>query len=120
LVPSQAYSAEKAKLTLGYSTTGPTAVGLWMAKEIGAFDKYGVDPSLIFISSSSSPVLVPALIGGDLQGGIAGANAVISAVLGGASIVSIASLANRPYLRLWVQPEINRLEELRGKTLGVS
>ena len=114
----QGYPAEKTKITLAYSTTGPTAVGLWMAKDTGAFDKYGVDPNLIFISSS--PVMVPALIGGDVQGGIAGANAVISAVLGGASIVSVASLANRPYLRLWVQPEINRIEELRGKTLGVS
>ena len=112
------YSVEKTKLTLGYSTTGPTAVGLWMAKEIGAFDKYGVDPNLIFISSS--PMMVPALIGGDVQGALAGANAVISAVLGGAAIVSVASLANRPYLRLWVQPEISRLEDLRGKTLGVS
>jgi NitT/TauT family transport system substrate-binding protein len=118
LLAGPGYAAEKTKLTLGYSTTGPTAVGLWMAKEIGAFEKYGVDPNLIFISSS--PVLVPALIGGDLQGGIAGANAVIAAVLGGASIVSVASLANRPYLRLWVQPEIDRLEDLRGKTLGVS
>lgn len=111
-------SAEKTKLTLAYSTTGPTAVGLWMSKDIGALAKYGVDPNLIFISSS--PVMVPALIGGDVQGGIAGANVVISAVASGASIVSVASLANRPYLRLWVQPEINRLEELRGKTLGVS
>jgi NitT/TauT family transport system substrate-binding protein len=111
-------SAEKAKVILGYSTTGPTAVGLWMAKDIGAFDKYGVDPNLIFISSS--PVMVPALIGGDVQAAIAGANAVIAAVLGGASIVSVASLANRPYLRLWVHPEINRVEELRGKTFGVS
>ena len=118
LLLGRGYAAEKTKLTLGYSTTGPTAVGLWMAKDTGAFERYGVDPNLIFISSS--PVLVPALIGGDLQGGIAGANAVISAVLGGASIVSVASLANRPYLRLWVQPEINRVEELRGKTLGVS
>ena len=115
---AQSYAAEKTKLTLAYSTTGPTAVGLWMAKELGAFDKYGADPNLIFISSS--PVMVPALISGDVQGGIAGANAVISAVLGGASIVSVASLANHPYLRLWVQPEINRLEDLRGKTLGVS
>jgi ABC-type nitrate/sulfonate/bicarbonate transport system substrate-binding protein len=111
-------SAEKAKLTFGYSTTGPTAVGLWMAKDIGAFDKYGVDPNLVFISSS--PVMVPALIGGDVQAAIAGANAVIAAVLGGAAIVSVASLANRPYLRLWVHPEINRVEELRGKTFGVS
>src|SRR5262245_6521351 len=111
-------AAEKTKLTFGYSTTGPTAVGLWVAKDIGAFDRYGVDPNLIFISSS--PVMVPALIGGDVQAAIAGANAVISAVLGGAPLVSVASLANRPYLRLWVHPEINRIEELRGKTFGVS
>jgi ABC-type nitrate/sulfonate/bicarbonate transport system substrate-binding protein len=64
--------------------------------------------------------MVPALIGGDVQAAIAGANAVIAAVLGGAGIVSVASLANRPYLRLWVHPEINRVEELRGKTFGVS
>jgi NitT/TauT family transport system substrate-binding protein len=112
------YSAEKSRITLAYSTTGPMAVGLWMAKETGAFGKYGVDPNLIFISSS--PVMVPALIGGDVQGGIAGANVVISAVSGGASIVAVASLANRPYLRLWVHPEISRIDELRGKTLGVS
>jgi NitT/TauT family transport system substrate-binding protein len=118
LIVNQAHAAEKAKLTIGYSTTGPTAVGLWMAKEIGAFGKYGVEPNLVFISSS--PVMVPALIGGDVQCAIAGANAVIAAVLGGAPIVSVASLANRPYLRLWVQPEFSRVEELRGKTLGVS
>jgi NitT/TauT family transport system substrate-binding protein len=118
LLAGKTYAAEKAKLTFGYSTTGPTAVGLWMAKEIGAFGKYGVEPNLVFISSS--PVMVPALIGGDVQCAIAGANAVIAAVLGGAPIVSVASLANRPYLRLWVQPEFNRVEELRGKTLGVS
>lgn len=111
-------AAEKTKLTFGYSTTGPTAVGIWMAKDIGAFDKYGVDPNLIFISSS--PVMVPALIGGDVQAAVAGANAVIGAVIGGAPLVSVASLANRPYLRLWVHPEVNRVEELRGKTFGVS
>src|ERR1051325_5030687 len=114
----QSAAAEKAKITIGYSTTGPTAVGLWMAKDSGAFDKYGVEPALVFISSS--PVMVPALIGGDVQAAIAGANAVIAAAINGASIVSIASLANRPYLRLWVHPEVNRVEELRGKTFGVS
>jgi ABC-type nitrate/sulfonate/bicarbonate transport system substrate-binding protein len=118
LAATSASGAERAKLTLGYSSTGPTGVGLWVAKDIGAFDKYGVDPNLVFISSG--PVMVPALIGGDVQAAVAGANAVIAAVLGGAPIVSIASLANRPYLRLWVHPEVNRVEELRGKTFGVS
>ncbi len=112
------YPAEMKKLTLGYSTVGPAGTGLWMAKEIGAFEKYGINVDLIFISSG--PVVVQALIGGDLQAGLAATNAVIAAVLGGATLVSVMSLVNRPYYRLWVQPEINRLEELRGKTLGVS
>ena len=118
LLSAPAQPAEKSKLTIGYSSTGPTAVGLWTAQEIGAFNKYGVDANFVFISSS--PVMVPALIGGDVQCAIAGANAVIAAALGGAPIVSIASLANRPYLRLWARPEFTRVEELRGKTLGVS
>src|SRR5581483_10303048 len=88
LLAARLDGAERARLVLGYSTTGPTAVGLWVAKDSGAFDKYGVDPNFIFISSS--PVMVP-----------------------------IASLANRPYLRRWVHPEITRVEELRGKTFGV-
>ena len=36
-----------------------------MAKEIGAFDKYGVDAQLIFVSSG--PIVVQALLGGDMN-----------------------------------------------------
>jgi ABC-type nitrate/sulfonate/bicarbonate transport system substrate-binding protein len=111
-------AAELKKFTLGYSTVGPAGTGLWMAKETGAFEKHGIDADLIFISSG--PVVVQALLGGDLQGGFAATNAVIAAILGGAPLVSLMSLVNRPYYRLWVQPEISRIEELRGKTLGVS
>lgn len=111
-------SAQTQKLTLGYSTVGPAGTGLWMAKETGAFEKYGIDADLIFISAG--PIVVQALLGGDLQAGLAATNAVIAAVSGGASLVSVMSLVNRPYYRLWVQPEIVRIEELRGKTLGVS
>jgi NitT/TauT family transport system substrate-binding protein len=112
------YSAELRKLSLGYSTVGPSGIGLWMSKEIGAFEKYGINADLIFISSG--PVVVQALIGGDLHGGLAATNAVISAVMAGAPLISVMSLVNRPYFRLWVQPEITRIDELRGKTLGVS
>jgi len=40
--------------------------------------------------------------------------------LNGAPIIGVAATANRPYHRLFVQPEINRLEDLKGKTLGVT
>jgi len=115
---SYALAAEPRRITFGYSTIGPMAAGAWMAKDIGAFEKYGMQAGLIYISSG--PVVVQALIGGDLHGGIAASNAVINAILNGAPIIGVAGTANRPYHRLWVQPEINRMEDLRGKTLGVT
>ena len=111
-------AAELRKFILGYSTVGPAGIGLWMAKEIGAFDKYGIDAELIFVSSG--PVAVQALLGGDMKAALAATNAVTSAVLAGAPLVSLMSLINRPYYRCWVQTEITRMDELRGKTLGVS
>ena len=61
-----------------------------------------------------------ALIGGDLQGGSGASNAVINAVLNGAPIVGVAATANRPCTDYMCQPEINKLEDLKGKTLGVT
>src|SRR5215475_2655432 len=115
--PSEVFSESK-KVVFGYSTIGAMAAGAWMAKEIGAYEKYGIDAELIYISSG--PTVVQALLGGDVTGGIAATNAVVAAVLRGAPLVSVLSTANRPYHRLWVRPEINRLEDLKGKTLGVS
>lgn len=111
-------AAESKKVIFGYSTIGAMAAGAWMAKEIGAYEKYGIDAELIYISSG--PTVVQALLGGDVTGGIAATNAVIAAVLRGAPLVSVVSTANRPYHRLWVQPEIMRVEDLKGKTIGVT
>jgi NitT/TauT family transport system substrate-binding protein len=106
------------KMTIAYSSIGPMATGVWMAKESGAFDKYGIQADIILITSG--PVSVQALIGGDLQAVSAASNAVINAILNGAPLIAVGGTANRPYHRLFVQPEINRLEDLRGKTLGVT
>jgi NitT/TauT family transport system substrate-binding protein len=106
------------KMTIAYSSIGPMATGVWMAKESGAFEKYGIQADIILITSG--PVSVQALIGGDLHAVSAASNAVINAILNGAPIIAVGGTANRPYHRLFVQPEINRLEDLRGKTLGVT
>jgi NitT/TauT family transport system substrate-binding protein len=111
-------AAELKKVVFGYSTIGAMAAGAWMAKEIGAYEKYGIDAELIYISSG--PTVVQALLGGDVTGGIAATNAVVAAVLRGAPLVSVISTANRPYHRFWVRPEITRIEDLKGKTLGVT
>lgn len=115
---AHASAAGPRRITFGYSSVGAMAAGVWTAKEIGAFEKYGIEADLIYISSG--PVVVQALLGGDLQGGIAATNAAIAAILRGAQLVAVATTANRPYHRLWVQRDINRIEDLKGKTLGVT
>ena len=47
----QIIAAELRKVTFGYSSIGPMMHGLWMAKEIGAFEKQGLEAELIFIAS---------------------------------------------------------------------
>jgi NitT/TauT family transport system substrate-binding protein len=106
------------KMTVAYSSIGPMASGVWMAKESGAFERYGLQADIILITSG--PISVQSLIGGDIHAVSAASNAVINAVLNGAPIISVGGTANRPYHRLFVQPEINRMEDLRGKTLGVT
>lgn len=106
------------RMTVAYSSIGPMAAGVWMAKESGAFEKYGIQADIILITSG--PVSVQSLIGGDLHVVSAASNAVVNAILSGAPIIGVAGTANRPYHRLFVQPEINRMEDLRGKSLGVT
>jgi NitT/TauT family transport system substrate-binding protein len=106
------------KMTVAYSSIGPMATGVWMAKESGAFEKYGLQADIILITSG--PVSVQSLIGGDLQVVSAASNAVVNAILNGAPIIAVGGTANRPYHRLFVQPEISRMEDLRGKSLGVT
>ena len=118
LFTGDARAAEAKKFVMGYSTVGAMAAGMWMAKEIGAYEKYGIDAELIYISSG--PTVVQSLLGGDVVGGIAATNAVIAAVLRGAPLVSVLSTCNRPYHRLWVQPEIKTFDDLKGKILGVT
>ena len=64
-----AVAADLRKFVMGYSTVGAMAAGMWMAKEIGAYEKYGIDAELIYISSG--PTVVQALLGGDVVGGVA-------------------------------------------------
>ena len=118
LIAARSDAAEPRKLVFAYSSVGPMAAGVWMAKEAKLFEKYGLAADVIFISSG--PVVVQALISGDLQGASAASNAAIAAIINGAPIIGIGAAANQPYHRVFVQPEINRVEELRGKTMGVT
>ena len=115
---SRARGAEPSRISFGFSSIGAAGTGVWMAKEIGAFEKYGFNADVIYISSG--PVVLQALIGGDLTVGLGASNSTVAAALRGAPVVGVGGIINKAYHRLFVQPEINGIEDLRGKTLGVT
>jgi NitT/TauT family transport system substrate-binding protein len=106
------------KVTVAYSAVSPIFAGLWMAKEIGAFEKHGLKADLVYISSGS--VTVQAMVGGNLDMTIAASNAVVSSIFRGAPLVAVGSITNRPAMSLYVQPEITRPEQLQGKVLAIT
>ena len=106
------------KVTIAYPTLVPLIAGLWTAKEIGAFEKFGHSAELLFISSG--PTTVQAMLGGHLDFSIAASNAVVQSILGGAPLIAVGSITNRPAMSLWVQPEITRGDQLEGKIMGVT
>ena len=72
------------KVTVAYAAMSPIMAGVWMAKEIGAYEKYGLQADLVFIASGA--VAAASLISGDLDMAVAASNAVIAAVSKGAPL----------------------------------
>jgi len=107
------------RLTVVYSSIGG---GMWspvVAQKKGIFAKNGLEVTYIFIESGSRAINV--LISGEspiLQG--LGGAAPFSAALGGADLVIVASLVNTLSFDLLVTKEINRPEDLKGRTLAIS
>ena len=120
LVPAPRSSVAQAppKVTVAYSAISPIFAGVWMAKEIGAFEKHGLKGDLVYISSGS--VTVQAMVGGNLEVSLAASNAVVSSILRGAPLIAVGSITNRPAMSLFVQPEIARPEQLAGKVLAIT
>jgi len=109
----QSAEIAKEKITLAYAAISPSMSALWMAKEIGAFDKNGLNADLVYISSGATTI--QALVGGSVQAALGASNAVVAATLKGAPIIAVGGNSSRPGMQLWVQPEIQRAEQLAGE-----
>lgn len=86
------------------------------AKQAKLYEKYALAVNLLFISGA--PTALNALVGGDVHMVATSGVAAVSLGTAGGSVVIIASIGTTPY-RLVSRPEINSIEELRGKIIGI-
>ncbi len=103
--------------TISYASVSGTRAPLWIAKDLGLFEKYGLDGNLIYIASGVTSV--NALLGGSVDIIAASGSSAVGAAARGAPIVIIASLGHIAY-KLIAHPSIKTVQELRGKIIGSS
>jgi len=118
--PAAPASAAAAKTPVKFAWTMLTANQLVvpLALEAGYFAKYGIDLALSYTQSSTTAV--PALLAGDFDAATMGGSACVGAQAGGSDLVMVTGHVNQAMLRVMAMPGIDRIEDLRGKTVGVT
>jgi NitT/TauT family transport system substrate-binding protein len=116
-VPSHAAEGLQ-KLRVAYAAITAAFSIPWIAKEAGIFQRHGLDVELVYIASGSRAVQT--LVGGSIDVAAIGGPAGVDARLAGGDTVYVAIPVNRVIVFTVAAPQIQRVEELRGKSIGVT
>jgi NitT/TauT family transport system substrate-binding protein len=113
-----AAAKEGDSLTVGYSNIAGDEISLWVAADEGYFDAHGLSVDAQLLAGGANTVA--ALLSGQVQFAHAGGSEALNASASGADLVVVAMLAPvYPYI-FEVVPEINSVNDLVGKTIGVA
>ncbi len=115
-----AESQERKKIVAAYVAASEQMIVPTLAQETGIFRKQGLDAQIVLVSGS--PRNVQSLIAGNFDYTMAGVTPLVRARLSGADPVILGAIANYSRQRILVAPQmrIHKLEELRGKIVGVT
>jgi ABC-type nitrate/sulfonate/bicarbonate transport system substrate-binding protein len=108
----------KDRLAVGYTSASGVFAGMWIAQEAKLFDKYNIDSHLVLIASGS--LMVQSMLGGDLPISAAAGSASVDAALAGSDMTMFGTLVKVPAFYIMALPEIKSIEDLRGKSVGVT
>lgn len=104
-------------LTVGYTAISGEQAVLWVTKESGQFERYGLPVGLVFVEAGTKGI--QALLAGDVPIMLIGGTAVILSNLAGADIKMLAGVINVLAYHFVTRPEITRPEQLRRGKVAV-
>jgi NitT/TauT family transport system substrate-binding protein len=120
IIPLSASSQSKSlkQIYVGVSSVSMGNIIIYVTKEAKLFEKYGLyaDPVAMRGSGESSK----AMIGGSIQVAPIATPTVINAGLSGSDLVILAHTLPGVVHAMIVKPEIKRVEDLKGKKVGVT
>jgi len=106
------------KLRVAYAAITAAFSIPWLAKDAGIYQRHGLDVELVYIASGSRAVQT--LVGGSIDIACIGGPAGVDAKLAGADTIYVAIPVNRVLVFTVAAPQIQRLEDMRGKSIGVT
>ncbi len=116
--PAAAQDRPLKKIYWGVSTLSPTLWIPWIAKEAKIFERNGLDVEAVLLNGSGRTS--QAMLSGSLFAASVALPQVMLAVLNGADLANVAHGIGVQASRLMVRPEIRRVEDLKGKKIGIS
>lgn len=111
-------SAGAQKLMVGWSAVSALNAPFWVIKDGGFFKQEGLDADLIYIASSST--IAQAQLAGDVAISTANSQVVADIGLQGGDLVAMGAVINVAAFYIMAAPEIKRVEDLKGKAVGVT
>ena len=105
------------KLRVSNCYIGGGILPLWMAKDAGYYEREGLDVEQIWIQGNPASA---ALIAGEIDALYCIPHNTISAIANGADLQFVASIYNRMQYRIVAAPGIERVDQLKGKILGIA
>ena len=104
-------------LNASYASVTGSRIPLWIAKDAGLFENYGLSVNLVVIAAGTAAI--GALASGDVEIlGAPGSTTMVSAARG--LPLAIIGTFGPSAWKLAAHPSITNIEQLRGKTVGIS
>jgi ABC-type nitrate/sulfonate/bicarbonate transport system substrate-binding protein len=113
---NHAHSQEK--IRIAWAGASPANAAIWVLQEKKLLQKYGVEPEIISISAS--PIVLQALLAGEIDVSAISVTTLVSSRLAGADTVMILGVVRTFVDHIITQQNIISADQLRGKIGGVN
>src|SRR5579884_2704038 len=110
-------AAPRIQLTIGYGAITGSYIPLWVAQEIGSFEKYGLEVELSYLPGNTGP---QSLVSGQVPVVALSGFASVPSMVEGADLVMVAATVQRLPAVVYGTPGVETPEALRGKRLGIT
>lgn len=106
------------KLVVGWSAVSALNSPYWVMNDAGFLKQEGIDADLIYIASSST--IAQAQLAGEVSVSTANSQVIADIGLQGGDLIAMGAVINVAAFYIMASPEIKRVEDLRGKPVGVT